>query len=58
MKSMKKLAALLLVLALIFTAVGCGSKGASSSSSGNTLRVVMQDPNVPIDTNMGTQAYL
>lgn len=59
MKSMKKLAALLLVLALVFTVAGCGDKGASSSSSsGNTLRVVMQDPNVPIDTNMGTQAYL
>ena len=52
MKSMKKLAALLLVLALVFTVAGCGDKGASSSSSGNTLRVVMQDPNVPIDTNM------
>lgn len=57
MKSMKKIVASLLVIALVFTLTACG--GSSSGNSGSkTMRVVMQDPNVPIDTNMGTQAYL
>ncbi|MEG0378765.1 MAG: ABC transporter substrate-binding protein, partial [Eubacterium sp.] len=56
MKKVKKLVVLLLVAALTITIVGCSKP--TSNSGGNTLRVAMQDPNVPIDTNKGTQSYL
>ncbi|MEG0378312.1 MAG: ABC transporter substrate-binding protein, partial [Eubacterium sp.] len=56
MKKTKKLIALLLIAILAVTIAGCG--GGSNTSSSNTLRVAMQDPTVPIDTNKGTQAYL
>ncbi len=58
MKIFKKVAALILTTALVFTLAGCGSGGTANEGGDNIFRVTMQDPNVPIDTNMGTQAYL
>lgn len=57
MKKAKIVLAVLLACTLLFTFTACGSSGGSSDSD-NTLRVAMIDPNVPIDTNKGTQAYL
>lgn len=58
MKKLKVFLAVLLSAVLLFTVAGCGSGDNSSGSTDNTLRVAMIDPNVPIDTNKGTQAYL
>ncbi|MDO4288687.1 MAG: ABC transporter substrate-binding protein [Eubacterium sp.] len=58
MKVFKKAAALVLSAALLFTLAGCGSGGSATDAGSNIFRVTMQDPNVPIDTNMGTQSYL